>query len=472
MKKLIEFMLILTVALTSTHGSEEVIYGQVGETVVLKPPQRPDRKDLYLYWFCDDTEVAWRNIQGRAEIEKFKDILHLHEDSLVIRNFTRERLGSTCYCQLKNGHTYLTKITYRLLNLNAGKSPSTPLLPKEELTLTCNAESLEGHKPEIHWLNPQGERVNDPSSIQGTHKLSAESRHNGEWVCVVKDKEKESKAKISVVVLGLSPEPSGPQYTSKSSPLTIPCSLLSHISWEQIKAKGIQEGTWHFSPKSGLSAISDEKQRLFSLSLEDPVTWKPDQNKGLTPADVKKGNLSLTKNRASEGDAGSYVCALKFKSGLILNSTVRVEMLQITSSPETELISGQQLNLTCSIGSPLPSHLQVKWFPPEKTSLPPLPPHGPHPAHLSIQEMSLGDGGKWRCELWQSDTKLTSAEIVLKIEPRLSTWMLVIICSVTAIIFLLIILAFIIRRRRQKMRHLRHRLCQCKNPKPKGFYRS
>lgn len=86
----------------------------------------------------------------------------------------------------------------------------------------------------------------------------------------------------------------------------------------------------------------------------------------------------------------------------------------VISSAGTDLISGQQVNLSCSIGRPLPSELRVKWFPPTRSSQPSLL-SDHHPAHLAIPEVGTGDGGKWRCELWQNNTRLTSAVITLKI---------------------------------------------------------
>lgn len=164
----------------------------------------------------------------------------------------------------------------------------------------------------------------------------------------------------------------------------------------------------------------------------------------------------------------------------------------VISSPGTNLISGQQVNLTCSLGYPLPFDLRVKWFSPEQPSL-----QVGTSGHLIIQEVGTRDSGKWRCELWQNNTQLTRTEITLRIgecrkwengvremwhdrdlvatisfttqtwflakcslfdeclfllytEPKLSVWMLVIICSVTVIVFLLLlVLTFILRRRRQ-----------------------
>lgn len=130
----------------------------------------------------------------------------------------------------------------------------------------------------------------------------------------------------------LSPAASHPQYTSKSSSLNIPCSFSPQVSWEQLKAKGILEGHWYFIPKQGSSLSSVKPQRLFSLSLEDQVTWKPEQDRGLTSvSDFKMGDLSLTRRQGRADDRGVYVCTLQFKNDITLNRTVQVEFLQSKS---------------------------------------------------------------------------------------------------------------------------------------------
>ncbi|XP_076593485.1 CD4-1 molecule [Chaetodon auriga] len=468
MKSLIQSVLILIPVLLSTRGAEEVIYAQLGATVFLKAPEVANSHNYYLYWYFGGAEIAWRNTLGGTGFSsgKWNFTRSFSGDSLTIPDI--KHFGTFVGKLMKNGEV---TVTYKVVKLNVNMIPPSPVLLGESLSLICNPETPgRDTKQEIHWLNPQGEKV---KSNKGQLNLKATEQHNGQWTCVVTNNNRESKAKISVVVVYLSPAASSTQYTSKSWPLTIPCSIPSHISWDQIKSKGIQQVHWDFIPSPGSILNSSGPQRLFSLSLEEPLAWKPDQHRGLTPVStLKNGNLSLTRNRVKEEDSGDYKCTLKFRNGGTLSRTVHVNVLQITSSPGTDLISGQQVNLSCSVGRPLPSDLRVKWFPPEQSSLPPpLPDH--HPAHLPIPAVGTGDSGKWKCELWQNDKRLTSAVIMLKIESKQSVWMTVIICSVTAIVVLLLILVLVLYRRRQrKMRHLRHRLCQCKNPKPKGFYRT
>lgn len=92
---------------------------------------------------------------------------------------------------------------------------------------------------------------------------------------------------------------------------------------------GLREGHWHFFPRSTSGPLSSEAQRLFSLSLEDPVTWQPGQTRGLTPvSDFKNRNLSLGRRKGDSGDGGDYVCTLKFDNGPTLNRTVHVNVLE------------------------------------------------------------------------------------------------------------------------------------------------
>ncbi|XP_040021712.2 CD4-1 molecule isoform X1 [Gasterosteus aculeatus] len=467
MRNVFHPVFLLLAALTSFTGALEVIYAQLGETATIKPPEIDDFLGHYVYWQLEDRAndvktLAWRNPLGGSGTfsdDRWKGRLSLSRDSLIIKDVQETDFETFVFKRGPSG----TPTKYKLLKFTVSVTPSSPLLPGDSLTLSCSAQTLQGHKdPQIQWLNPSGEKIKKgPAPLT----LKVTSQDSGQWICVVTNDKKENKAKVSVTVLDLSPGLLRPQYTSKSWPLTVPCSLPAHISWQQIKAKGLQEVHWHFVPESGRTP-----QRLFSLSLKDPLTWEKDQNRELrSAADLQKGNLSLTRSRGNEEDQGDYVCTMKFKNGVLLNRTVHVKVLQITSSPGTDLISGQQLNLTCSVGHPTPSDLQLKWVPPEQSSLTP----DRHLAHFTVPEVGTADGGKWRCELWQSGALLTSAEITLKIEPKLSLWMLVVICGAAVIVILLLILAFILyRRRQQRMTHLSRRLCKCKTPKPRGFYRT
>nr|ABU95653.1 CD4-4a protein [Tetraodon nigroviridis] len=458
-------LLLLLSALVSASRAQEVTYAEVGQPVSLTCPKTQSWG--HLEWLFGGRELAWRNHMGGQKVNtdgNWKELALSPDGSLTVNYIRPEQFG-IYVCKVSESGSSGTgtekAVSYKVLRLTVSAEPSL-VLSGQTVTLVCEAPHPSSRQtPEIHWLDPQGEEVK-----RGNGEVKVSGRHSGQWTCMVTLGQRTHRAHVSVTVVDLDSPPL--QYTSKSSPLSIPCSIPAHVSWEQIKALGLQEGHWHFFPRSASDLLSSEAQRLFSLSL-DPVAWQSDQTRGLSSSpDLKNRNLSLGRRKGDDGDRGDYVCSLKFDNGLTLSRTVRVDVLEIVSAPGTDLISGQQLNLSCSLGVPLTSDLRPRWIPPEGSSL-----QRPLSGRLAIPAVSAGDGGKWRCELRRNDTLLTSAVITLKIESRLTVWMLVIICSAAVIVFLLLLLGFLCRHRRaQKMRHMRHRLCQCKNPKPKGFYRT
>lgn len=117
------------------------------------------------------------------------------------------------------------------------------------------------------------------------------------------------------------------EYTSTSSPLAVPCSIPK-ATWDQVQSLGLREGHWQFFPRSTSGRVSADPQRLFTLSLEGPVSWKANQTRGLTPvSDFKNRDLSLSRTLGRADDRGDYVCTLKFESGVTLSTTVRVDVL-------------------------------------------------------------------------------------------------------------------------------------------------
>ncbi|XP_037532526.1 CD4-1 molecule [Nematolebias whitei] len=387
-------------------GTEEVIYARVGDSVTLNIPD-PPKSNFYIYW-CFGTQT----------------------ESFIWFN--------------------------HLVHMN----PPSPVMPSDSVVLSCNTETPQGlTNPKVYWTNPQ---ENTEHSDQGKLRFTAKSQVSGQWTCVVSDK-KLFKFPITVSVADFSAAPPS-QYTSTNSPLKVPF-LITPDKLKNIAQK-IKKVEWHFTPKT-----SSSPQRLFSVSLGSKWMETVDQSRGLTYTNFTKGgNFSLSKNWAGVDDRGTYTCSVTFLNGFVLNSTVQVEVLQIVPSPGVKLISGNQLNLSCSTGDQLLPGIQVKWLHPKRSSLRAA---GPPSDRLVIPKVSTEDSGTWRCELLQNWTRLTSAEITLSIEPVLSVWMLVTICSAGVILILLLVVGFILYRRRQRrMRHLRHQLCQCAHPKPKGFYKT
>lgn len=94
----------------------------------------------------------------------------------------------------KNSHVFLIPA---LLPPLVSAQPS-PLLHGQTVTLDCNAERPNDDlMPEIHWLNPQGEKMQ-----QGRNEVKAERRHSGQWTCVVTHGQKSHTAQTSVTVIG------------------------------------------------------------------------------------------------------------------------------------------------------------------------------------------------------------------------------------------------------------------------------
>lgn len=93
---------------------------------------------------------------------------------------------------------------------------------------------------------------------------------------------------------------------------------------------GLRGVHWDFFPKTDSGLVSDDPQRIFSLSLEDPKGWRAaDKDTGLVPAsDFEKGDLSLARSRGREKDAGDYRCRIEFNNSRGLERRVHVHVLQ------------------------------------------------------------------------------------------------------------------------------------------------
>ncbi|XP_028326781.1 CD4-1 molecule [Gouania willdenowi] len=469
-ENLIKIILIVVFTLNVlTTANEKVIYAQVGESVSLKPPE--DIKNKYTYWYFgkdNGLQLAWLNpFGGRkvTQVEPWNRKLSLSTHALTVTNFQEEFFGEF-FCKVTlNGEIVSSSTKYKLIKLSVIATPtSLLLLPGESLSLGCDVGTPQNEN--IHWINPQKER--EHKNHETVSKVATSEDH-GLWTCVV---ENEARAQVFITVIDLFFDPPR-QYTSTNSPLSIPCSLRANITWEQVKEKGAQKIQWHFLPKPSLRVTSIERQRLFILSVEDPLTWKVDEDRGLRPApDLKTGNFSLTRDQGVEGDRGDYVCSFTFRNGVTLSRSVHVDILQIVSSVGTNIRSGQEVNLSCSTAESLPSDAMLRWFSPDESELKQSDHHG---AHLTIKAAGTGDSGRWRCELWQGHVWLTTEIITLQIseegahEVKLGAWMLITICSSAVIFILLLVITLTLchRRRKRKMKPGRHQFCQCKNPKPK-----
>ncbi|XP_064804782.1 uncharacterized protein LOC135522445 isoform X4 [Oncorhynchus masou masou] len=483
------FLSIVIALFISSTGAEDVVYGQVGGTVTL-PRLKWGSKKVTVQWYfgMDQKSLIFRNAQGRETIDpEWKDRLSLSKTdfSLIINKIRLEDFKSF-KCELKDFRpTQMTSVTtFRLSRVSV--QPVSPLLAGKNLNLKCDIKEIfEG--VQRRWLSPQKQDLNKDKRAQignngGLTVMNVTGQDNGEWTCVVTYQGREAYANTPVTVIDLSPAHPQPIYTSVSSLslLHLPClfSIPLPLSWSDSQEKGIQGGRWTFTPSPVAGSLTGVVQTLVDLSPGPPLAWVANQKRGLDVSALQKNNLnlSLSKKGVTEGDRGDYICAVEFQRDDTLKREMRVEVLQVLTSPGPVAFLGQEVNLTCTLGQPLTSDLEVKWIPPHHSSLLPLD-SSPHPTLLTIPEATYGNGGRWRCELWRNKTKLTSVEITLKIERvPMDVWLLVTICAAAVIFVLLLILTVIlIRRHRQRVmmpRRGKRRFCNCQDPKPKGFYRN
>ncbi|NP_001117083.1 CD4-like protein isoform X1 [Salmo salar] len=481
--------IIIALFISSTAAGDVLVYGQVGGTVTLPRSKWGSERVLVLWYLGTDTQpLISRNAHGRETIDpQWKDRLSLSKTdfSLIINNIRLEDFKSF-KCELKDFRPQPTSVvtTFRLSRVRV--QPVSPLLAGKNLNLKCDIEEIvEG--TQRRWLSPQKQDPKNDTRVQIKNDgsltvMSVTGQDHGEWTCVVTYQGRKANANTHVSVIDLSPAHPQPIYTSVSSLslLHLPCFLSNPppLSWSDSQEKSIQGGRWTFTPSPAAGSNTRVVQTLVNLSLGPPLAWVVNQKRGLDVSALQRKNLnlSLTKKGVTEGDRGEYTCAVEFQKDDTLKRSIRVEVLQVFSSPAPVAFVGQEVNLTCTLGQPLTSDLKVKWIPPRQSSLLALG-SSPHPAHLTIPEARDINGGRWRCELWRNKTKLTSVEITLKIERvPMDVWLLVTICAAAVIFILLLILTVIlIRRHRQRVmmpRRGKRRICRCKDPKPKGFYRN
>ncbi|XP_033837462.2 CD4-1 molecule isoform X1 [Periophthalmus magnuspinnatus] len=435
---------------------EKLVYAQLGRDVELRSPFGTDK---YVTWYIGGADVAWSNPSGGRKIleTEWRPRLELSSNGLVIKNVTRGEFGAfSCVARDKKIET--GRQLFKLVQVEVVVDPPV-LVSGQWLSLSCSVPDP-GHAPRVHWVGPKGQT---PETSGGGARVRTTADHSGDWTYVLTDQNERTTGTVNVRVIDLLPlAPVQTVFTSSSSPLLVPCSLAPGASWTDVRSRGVVEVGWNFCPN-----VWCDKPRLLTLSLESKPTWTTAAKGRARPKhDPGNGDLSLGRNVGRDGDAGAYECFIRFKDGEILNRTVRVEVLRIVASPGTRLNEGDPLNLTCTTGRPPRPDLQIKWLPP--SSLSALRP----PPHISIPSAGGAENGTWTCELWRGEELLTSTRVELRIESKFSVWMLVTLCALAAILILLVVLIIIIQRRRQRRSRRHMRLCQCKNPKPKGFYRS
>ncbi|XP_067094094.1 CD4-1 molecule [Osmerus mordax] len=475
-------LIVLFISTTGAVDAVNVAYGPVGGQVTLRTESE---SDLYVDWYSDGQEVISKNTYGiEKKSDKWKDRVSLSKNSLIISQLRSEDFIKSFNCELRKGNTLRSSTTYSLRTMSV-QPPASSLLAGETLSLRCDLQGSD--KRQVKWLGPQKRDLSKDNRVQVPNGISltvsnVSGKDHGQWLCEVTSDNQQYVASAQVVVVDLSPAPKQPIYTSTSSlsPL-IPCSIPFNVS--MLKEKGIKGAYWSFIPGRAPGLPLGEPKKL--LALGPPPAWKSllKSDKKLPALSAPQKNnldISLQWSGVTEGDRGEYTCALEFEGDKTLKRVIHLEVLQVISSRGPQLLIGQDVNLTCSLGRPMAADLSVKWIRPtqrgsqtsSRSQSPAL-----NSTHLTIQEVGSGDRGRWKCELWRKEEKLTTAEITLKIERApMDVWLLVTICAATVIFILLLILTVILFRRRQQRgtmpRRRKHKFCRCKEPKPKGFYRT
>ncbi|NP_001187155.1 CD4-1 molecule precursor [Ictalurus punctatus] len=469
------FLLGLLLLLAPCHSAADEpkgIFAQFGNSVTLPRRIWGIEGKIHVNWYFQDNLLISRNPTLSASKTVHNRFSLSSDSSLIISNVEKSDFG-IFKCEQHHLVETITD-TYKLYEVMMSTPP--PLLVGASLDLSCEIES-EGFKlvHEIKWFGPDNTLyVGSSSSNQRTLRVTkVSSIHSGKWTCAVRYGASITlKARTDVIIVDLASSSPDPIYTSDSSiNFLIPCSLSSKIPWSTVNATGVTGGSWHFTPfKSSESSLP-----LLKLQLNPSPAWKfpSGTHTLLMETDLKNHELGVKISKVSINERGNYTCSLEFGSRT-LSRSVQVEVLQVISSEGKVIYEGNTVNLTCTLGHHMTPDLEVNWIPPYGSSLSKLSP--PYTTMLSIPGVSVKDSGRWTCQLKKNATLLTSATISLKIEKApVNIWLVVaIIGGLLVFILIAVITVFIIRRHRQMMRYRcrKGRVCCCKNPKPKGFYKT
>ncbi|XP_058252912.1 CD4-1 molecule isoform X2 [Hemibagrus wyckioides] len=473
------FLLVLLLLLVQAHSyatAQVVVLAQAGKPVTI--PRKPWGKteNIHVNWEFNDTILISRNPTASSQKDvplNWQGRISLTTDfSLHISNVTAIDFGIFKCDQ----HELVNSIsdTYKLYQVTM--STLAVLLSGDDLSLSCeiNREGFNLVRPTVRWLGPddktyQGQSTENKYTLK-VPKIS--SIHHGNWICEVQyGVNSLLNAMTNVVIVDLAPSSPDPIYAADSSSnFALPCSFSSKISWSLVNATGVKGGSWSFISADSSKSISP----LLKLHPNPSPVWKiPNGTSSyLMESEVKNQDLSVKISKVSIMHRGQFTCSLDLKKKS-LSQSVLVEVLQVISSAGKPIYEGSKLNLTCTLGHPMPPDLEVTWKAPTGSSLPNL---SPHPTELSIPGVRLKDSGQWACELKKNATVLATATIRLKIEKApVNTWLVVgIFVGLLVLILLAVIAVIIICRRRKVMKYTRRKrkFCCCKNPQPKGFYKT
>ncbi|XP_052000578.1 CD4-1 molecule isoform X2 [Xyrauchen texanus] len=481
---LCSIVISLLLQFLEAQGSPMVIYAQEGGTVTLPRDTPVTAENVYVNWYygsVDKAPVISRNPLTGIQKGTWTRASLLPDFSLQISPVQDSDFEIFLCEQHVRKDNYIK--TYKLYRVSIPKVPT--VLFGDSLSLNCEVESSPVPTT-VTWSPPKNSECEREITSYSGNTISVKDVSRcagGVWTCEVKYENQKAKATTSVSVIDLAPSPPDPIYTSVSysySPtVDIPCSLSSNIPWAVVTNFSLQRGSWIFTPRSDQSQLLAVP--LLILSVHPKTTWNITMNAQIAVQgrELKDQDLSIHKLLVSKKIRGEYTCSLKFMkktlSRKVQVEVLQVQILQVPSSAGSSLYEGQSVNLTCTLGHPMTSDLEVKWKCPSCSTLPSLS-SSPHPASLFIPEVRVQNSGKCICELWKNEKMLTSAELFLKIENvSVNIWLWVAISSGAVVFILLLVIVIIVIRRHKKMimsRRHKTRFCCCKNPQPKGFYKT
>ncbi|KAG7469357.1 hypothetical protein MATL_G00128200 [Megalops atlanticus] len=476
-------ILITTVIFSTQAAVEEIVYGQVGGSVVLQKREKSQLSNrARTTWSFRSTSGEDKNVYSYnpmgvpATGSWIKDRVSVSNTglSLTINRLTPEDF-SVFECEIHD-KSKTEKTIYKLYKITVTAYPYV-LLATQTLSLTCDVQKSAA-KTSVVWTSPQG--TNITSSKNPTVK-NVSVQHHGVWNCIVdyQGRQTEAKATVSVAVVDFSPSLPQLIYTSLSStsPLLLPCSLHSRLESSHLSGFIPQSGHWSFTPFSADRAQEGTRapQQFLSLSQGTPLRWLDNQvNQSALGEGPTYRNFSIVKNIGEEG--GIYTCTLEFKGGVKLSWSVRVEVLRVESSHVNPVQEGLAVNITCTLGRPIPSNLEVKWTIPRHSSK--ILSSSLSSWILSHPRVQKKDEGKWQCELSKGTKVLTRAYMMLKTERApVNVWLWVSISGAVIVLVLIpILIVIFVRRHKQNLmfrrRRRRTKYCRCKHPQVKGFYKS
>ncbi|XP_036394088.1 CD4-1 molecule isoform X2 [Megalops cyprinoides] len=471
---------ITTVIFTTQAAAEEIVYGQVGGSVVFQKKLELSNR-ARIFWNFRSASGEVKNVYSYnpmgmlAAGSWIKDRVSVLNAglSLTINRLIPEDF-SVFECEIHD-KSKTEKTIYRLYKITV--PPSTVLLATQTLSLTCDVEKSPA-ETSVVWTSPRG---TDYTSEKTTVKNVSE-QHHGVWKCKVGYQGKKAEATVSVAVVDFSTSLPQLIYTSRSftSPLLLPCALHSCLESSHLSRFKPQNGQWSFTPFSVDPAQEGRgaPPPFLSLSKGSPLQWLDSQGSWVNQSALGEGleycNFSIVKHIGEEG--GIYTCTLGFEGGVTLSRSVQVEVLRVESSHSNPVQEGLAVNITCTLGRPIPSDLEVKWTIPRYPST--ILSNSLSSWILSHPGVRKKDEGTWLCELRKGSKVLTSAYTILRtVRAPVNVWLWVSISgAVVVLVLILILIVIFVRGRKQNMMFRRRRrkikYCRCKHPQVKGFYKS